>query len=52
MQQDIKNMDVFSEEFLTLFHDVLTKFVNDYNDMAQMTAIKQAQDLLETLNQG
>lgn len=52
MQQEIKNMDVFSEEFLTLFHDVLTKFVEDYDDMSQMKAIQQAQELLETINQG
>ena len=48
----IKEMDVYSEEFLTLFHDVLEKFVNDYDDMAQMKAIKQAKELLETIKQG
>lgn len=51
MQNNIKTMDVYSEEFLKLFHDVLEKFVNDYDDMAQMTAIKQAKELLDTLNQ-
>ena len=47
----IKEMDVHSEEFLALFHDVLEKFVNDFDDMAQMTAIKQAGELFKTINE-
>ena len=49
--EQVKKIDVHSEEFLTLFHVVLTKFVEEYDDMAQMTAIQQAKQLLETINE-
>ena len=42
--------EVESEEFLIAFYKMLEKFVNEFDDMAQMTAIKQAQDLLDTFN--
>jgi len=42
--------DVYSEEFLTAFYQMLEKFVNEYDDMSQMTAIQQATALLETFN--
>jgi hypothetical protein len=50
--EQIKNADVYSEEFLTHFTAVLTKFVDEYEDMAQMTLMKQASDLLDTINEG
>jgi hypothetical protein len=43
--------DVHDELFLTSFYKMLEKFVNEYDDMAQMTAIKQAKDLLDTFNE-
>lgn len=48
--ESVQSMDAYSEEFLLLFHACLEKFVSDYDDMSQMTAIKQAKDLLETIN--
>ena len=43
--------DVYEEEFLIAFHKMLEKFVNEYDDMANMTAIKQASELLDTFNE-
>lgn len=48
---EILNADVYSEEFLTHFTDVLTKFVNEYDDMAQMTLINKASELLDAINE-
>lgn len=48
---NIQQLDVYSEDFQTLFHTVLTKFVNEYEDMAYMTAINQAKELLQTINE-
>jgi len=47
---EILNADAHSEEFMTHFHAVLTKFVEEYDDMAHMTAINQAKALLDTIN--
>ena len=44
--------DVYGEEFLTLFEAVLHKFVDEYEDMAQMKLMKQAKELLKTINEG
>ena len=46
----IKSMDVFSEEFGILLHTVVEKFVNEYDDMSQIQAIHSAQFLLKELN--
>lgn len=46
--QQLLASDVYDEEFLIAFQSMLEKFVNEYNDMSQMTAIQQAQALLET----
>ncbi len=43
--------DVYDEKFLTAFQSMLEKFVNEYDDMSQMTAINQAKGLLDTFNQ-
>lgn len=43
--------DVYSEEFLLLFHDVLNKFVDEYDDMAQMNVLQKARDLLQAINE-
>lgn len=48
--ENIKNLDVYSEEFQMIFETVLTKFVKEYDDMAQMAVIKQAKELLDTIN--
>jgi len=48
--QNYKNMDVYSEEYLSLFRDILAKFVNEYDDMSQMSAIKTAKELLDTID--
>jgi len=54
MQTDNQNInipeDVYSEEFLALFYKMLEKFVNEYDDMAQMGAIKKAGELLAIFN--
>lgn len=40
--------DVYEPEFQIALFKMLEKFVNEYEDMSQMTAIKQAMELLET----
>lgn len=51
MDEEIKIPDdVYSEEFLILFYKVLEKFVNEYDDMAQMNAIQKAKELLDIFN--
>ena len=47
----ILELDTYSEEFLIAFHKMLEKFVNEYDDMSNMEAIKQAQKLLDIFNQ-
>ena len=49
--EKIKELDVYSEQFQTLFYDILTKFVNEYDDMSQMEAIKKAKELLDIINE-
>jgi hypothetical protein len=48
--KEIEKADVYSEEFLTAFHCMLEKFVNEYDDMAQMEVTKKASQLLEAIN--
>lgn len=48
---NILEQDVYSEEFLIHFHNVLEKFVNEYDDMSQMEAIKKAKELLDVINE-
>jgi hypothetical protein len=48
---DILKSDVYDEEFLVAFYKMLEKFVNEYDDMANMTAIHQAKQLLDIFNQ-
>jgi hypothetical protein len=48
---DILKSDVYDEDFLVPFYKMLEKFVNEYDDMANMTAIRQAKQLLDTFNQ-
>lgn len=43
--------DVYDETFQLAFQSMLEKFVNEYDDMSQMKAIKQAKELLDTINQ-
>lgn len=45
------NMNVYSEQFQLLFHEVLTKFVAEYDDMAYMSAINKAKELLDIINE-
>lgn len=47
----IINSDVHEELFLTSFYKMLEKFVNEFNDMSQMTAMQQAKELLDTFNE-
>jgi len=51
MEKKIKALNVFSEEFLTIFHIVLEKFVNEYDDMADMKTIKTAKQLLNIIDE-
>lgn len=46
--QQLLDDDVYDEIFLVAFQSMLEKFVREYDDMSQMTAIQQAQALLET----
>jgi hypothetical protein len=48
--EDILTLDVHSEEFQLHFYAVLTKFVDEYDDMAQMNIIYKAKELLDTIN--
>lgn len=48
---ELEKMDVYSEEFLILFHDVLNKFVDEYDDMAQMNVLQKASELLQAINE-
>lgn len=41
---------VDSEEFMTTFHAMLTRIVNEYDDMAQMAFINKANELLDIMN--
>lgn len=50
MEKEILKLDVYEEEFLILFVKMLEKFVNEYDDMANMEIIKQADILLKTIN--
>jgi len=49
--KDLLQGDVYDEEFLIAFNSMLEKFVNEYDDMAYMTAIRQAQALYKTINE-
>jgi hypothetical protein len=48
---DLLKGEVYDEEFLIAFHKMLEKFVNEYDDMSNMEAIKQAQKLLDIFNE-
>ena len=49
--EELLKSDVYEEEFLIAFHKMLEKFVEEYDDMANMTAIQQASKLLDTFNE-
>jgi len=42
--------DVYGEEFCIAFHEMLTKFVREYDDMAQMEVLRLAKELLNKIN--
>lgn len=48
--QELRKSDVFEEDFQLAFYTMLEKFVNEYDDMANMKAIQQAKELLDTFN--
>jgi len=50
MNDKIKDMDVYSEEFQILFHTMLTRFVQEYDDMARMDIMRLSGELLEAIN--
>ena len=50
MNDKIKDMDVYSEEFQILFETVLSKFVKEYDDMSQMEVMRLSGELLEAIN--
>ena len=43
--------DVYEEDFLIAFYNMVEKFAEEYDDMASMKAIQQAQALLKTLKE-
>lgn len=47
--QQLLDSDVYEPDFQIALFQMLEKFVGEYEDMSQMTAIKQAGELLETL---
>lgn len=49
--ETIFESNVHDEIFLTALQSMLEKFVNEFEDMSQMKAIKQAKELLNTINQ-
>lgn len=49
--ETILSSDVYNETFQLAFQSMLEKFVNEFEDMSQMKAIKQAKELLDTINQ-
>jgi hypothetical protein len=49
--EELLKGDVYDEEFMIAFHQMLEKFVNEYDDMSNMTAIQQASKLLDTFNE-
>lgn len=51
MEKKIKALNVYSEEFLKVFYIVLEKFVNEYDNMAQMKPIKAAKQLLDIIDE-
>tara|TARA_R110000868_G_scaffold114344_4_gene306458 strand:- start:8017 stop:8208 length:192 start_codon:yes stop_codon:yes gene_type:complete len=48
--KEVSTLDVYDEEFQILFYTVLEKFVNEFDDMAQMNTIQKAKELLDTIN--
>ena len=50
-EQEIKALDVYSEEFQLLFYSLLEKFVKEYDDMVQMDIIIKARELLTAINE-
>jgi len=48
---ELLKSDVYEEEFMIAFHQMLEKFVNEYDDMQYLTAIQQASKLLDTFNE-
>lgn len=50
-KEQLQGFDVYGEEFQILFYNVLEKFVNEYDDMAGMTVLKKAQELLQAINE-
>lgn len=48
--EELLKSDVYGEEFSIAFVSLLEKFVDEYDDMAQMKAIKQARKLLKIIN--
>lgn len=50
-ENEIKALDVYSEEFQNIFYPLLEKFVKDFDDMAQMDIISKARELLTAINE-
>lgn len=50
-ENEIKALDVYSEEFQNIFYPLLAKFVAEYDDMAQMGIIRKAEALLKAINE-
>jgi len=48
--EQLLESDVYEEDFQIAFYKMLEKFVNEYDDMAQMTSINKAKELLDTFN--
>ena len=48
--EEVLKSDVFGKEFQLAFYSMLQKFVEEYDDMANMKAIQQAKELLDTFN--
>lgn len=49
--KEILESEVYEEDFLLAFQALLEKFVNEFDDMAQMNAIQKAKELLDIFNE-
>ncbi len=49
--EQILKLDVYDEEFQLAFYPILAKFVDEYDDMAQMDIIIKAKELLTAINE-
>ncbi len=50
--KELLDSDVYEPEYQIALFQMLEKFVKEYQDMSDMTAINQAKELFETFKNG